>query len=373
MIKLLLKSILLITFCFIVTPIKSQWRYPNADKIEKDVIITYKVEYDNVLSEKQKKSISFKKDIIVYFNNNKLVEITFTGKNDHKKVEIIDYKKEKYYSGSIYKTYKRLIVEKLKPGKEVTKLENVRKENLLNISCDVYTKSNSTKKILTTKKFGIRYSKNYNCDGFLLKYMGRTPLLGTYTVTATKIEYVKVPKNLYRLYEYTITTKEEQELNSKKWRKKYEEKKVERKQIEYKKVGTKTLPFSARSITRKKIKSKDLLGKIIVVNFWYTNSYSFKKAIPQLNKLKKDFTGKNIEFLAFSRDLKYKIEEFLKTNTFNFDIVEDAGWLAEKFDVENYPTYIIINKQGIITYQKSGYIKDIYKSMSYQIDKLLKQ
>ena len=336
-------------------------------------MITYKVEYDNVLSEKQKKSISFKKDIIVYFNTNKLVEITFTGKSDRKKVEIIDYKKEKFYSGNIYTTFKTLIVEDLKPGKIETKLETGVTENLLNISCDAYTKSNTTKKILTTKKFGIRYSKNYNCDGFLLKYMGSTPLLGTYTVTATKIEYVKVPKSLYRLYEYTITTKEEKELNSKKWRKEYEEKKVERKQIEYKKVGTKPRPFSARSITRKKIKSKDLIDKVIVVNFWHTNSSTFKKVIPQLNKLKEEFTGKNVEFIAFSKNYKEQIEEFLKTNPYNFDIVEDAAWMAEKFDVENYPTYIIINKRGIITYQKSGYIKDVFASMSYQINKLLKQ
>ncbi|MGJ8743120.1 peroxiredoxin family protein [Polaribacter sp.] len=369
--KKYLQFFALIAFCFFISPINSQWKYPNADKIVEDVVITYKVEYDEPLTEEQKKSIRFQKGIIVYFNNDMLVEKTFTGKTGYTKMLIIDYNKGVYYSGNSYKTYKNLIVKDLITGNKDTKLESGIKENLLDISCDVYTKSTSTKKILTTKKFGIRYSKNYKCEGLLLKYMGRDISLGSYTVTATRIESLKLPKKLFSLNTYVIKTSEEQKRYNAEKKKEYDERKAQRKQLESEKIDTKAPNFYVRSIKNKKFKSKDLKDKIIVLNFWYTGCPPCKKEIPQLNKLKDEFKDKDVEFIAFALDQEYKIAEFLKSNPFNYDIVEDASWEADEFEIKAYPTNIIIDKDGKISYFKSSYRSDIYESMSYKIHKLL--
>jgi thiol-disulfide isomerase/thioredoxin len=362
----------LIILCFSFSSINSQWRYSNAGKIVDDVVITYKVEYDEPLSDKQKKSSRFQKEIIVYFNNDMLVEKTITGRKDYEKMLIIDYKKGQFYSGYSIKTYNKLIVNDLVEGKKATKLENGKKENLLNIPCDVYTKSTSTKKILTTKKYGIKYSKNYKCEGLLLKYMGRDVTLGSYTVTAIRIESLKLPEKFFSLDKYVINTSEERKLEYDENRKEYAEKKANRKQLESGKKGTKAPDFSARSINNKRFKSKDLRDKIIVINFWFTSCPPCKKEIPQLNKLKEEFKDKDVEFIAFATDLEYKIDDFLKKTPFKYDIVEDARWIAEKFDIKAYPTNIIINKDGTFAYFKSSYKDDIYESMSYQINKLLK-
>jgi peroxiredoxin len=203
--------------------------------------------------------------------------------------------------------------------------------------------------------------------------MGRDLTLGSYTVTASTIEYLKLPKKLYSLDKYVIKTREEYELDTNEKREEYAEKKAERKQQESEMIDTKAPRFSVRSINGKKFKSKDLADKIIVINFWFTNCPPCKKEIPQLNKLKEEFKDKNVVFLAFALDLEYKIDKFLKKNTFKYDIVEDARWITEKFDIKVYPTNIIINKDGAIAYYKSSYRADIYESMSYKINKLLKQ
>ncbi|MDB2385436.1 redoxin domain-containing protein [Polaribacter sp.] len=362
--KLYLKLILLITFCFSITSINSQWRYPEVTKLTDDVVVTYKVEYDEPLSEEQKQSYNYKKEIVVYFNNDFLVEKTFTGKTGYIKKMIINYNQGKFYTGY----NKRLIEHDLKPGKKATTLEKGVKESILDISCDVYTKSTSTKKILSTKKFGIRYSKNYKCEGFLLKYMGRDIKLGSYTVTATKIESSTLPENLYNLDNYSIKTYEEQ----KKYVTEMEEKRTERKISESEKIDTEAPDFSARSMSGKKFKTKDLKDKILVINFWFVNCPPCKKEIPQLNKLKNEFKGKNVEFIAFALDEEYKIAKFIESNPFDYDIIDDATWAKERYEIEVYPTNIIVDKDGLIAYYKSGYKSDIYESMSYKINKLLK-
>ena len=202
--------------------------------------------------------------------------------------------------------------------------------------------------------------------------MGRDLTLGSYTVTATRIESLQLPKKSYSLGKYVIKTNEERKREYDQRRKEYADKKVDRKQLESDKKGTKAPDFSARSINNKRFKSENLRDKIIVINFWFTSCPPCKKEIPQLNKLKEEFKGKDVQFIAFATDLEYKIDEFLKKTPFNYDIVEDARWVAEKFDIKAYPTNIIINKDGTFAYFKSSYKDDIYESMSYQIKKLLK-
>jgi len=354
---------------FVCSSIFSQLRYPTAHKIVNDVIITYEVKYDRILTEKEKQSSRFKKMIVVAFNNDMLLEKTFTSKLGYEKVLFIDYNKQKVYAGYSYNSTKSLIVLDYKNGKKVTNLERGKKEDILNISCDVYFKPNSVKKLLATKKFGIRYSKSFNADGFLLKYMGKDKYLGSYTVTATNIEYAKLPQNVFNLDQYTIKTRAEQKQYDAKRKEKLEKQKF----LESEKSGTKAPNFSVKDIFGKKFKSKDLKGKVIVLNFWFINCAPCKKEIPDLNKLKNDFKGKDVVFLALGLDEAYKIAKFRKTNPFNYNTVADSRWLADKFDVKVYPTNIVINKEGNISFFKSSYRKDIYDIMSYEIDKVLVQ
>jgi thiol-disulfide isomerase/thioredoxin len=224
------------------------------------------------------------------------------------------------------------------------------------------------REIYTTKKLGLRYIKQFNAPGFLLKYTAKDKYLGTYTVTAKKIFYTKLPKTTFSLEDYTIRTTAEQ--------KKYLSDKKERsntvKEENNDRIGELSPRYSVRSITGKKLKSKDLLGKIIALNFWFTGCPPCKKEIPQLNKLKEKFKGKDVEFIAMALDEEYKLDAFLKKTPFNYDIIEDGRWIAEKFDIKLYPTNIIIDQEGKIQFIKTGFKSDITEAMSYNIEKLLK-
>ena len=364
-----MKKIVSLYFLLVCTTLLSQWKYPSAPKIPNDIVITYAVQYDRVLTDKEKASNRFMQSIVVAFNNDYLLEKTFTNTLGSERILYVDYKKNRMYAGINYKGKKSLVYQNLKAGKTVTNLIPGEKINLLNTSCDVYEKPTSSKKILTTKAFGIRYSKKFNCEGFLLQYMGKDKYLGSYTVTATKIDHVKLPENVFSLDGYSIRSKEEQKAYSKALK----ERKASQKISESEKLGLEAPAFSVRSINGKKFKSKNLKGKVIVVNFWFIKCNPCIKEMPELNNLKHEFAGKNVEFLAFALDEEYKIANFLKKHPFDYDIIEESRYIAQKFGVKSYPTNIIIDQDGKIEYYKSAYNSRIYNAMKYKIEKLLKQ
>ncbi|MCL7762982.1 TlpA family protein disulfide reductase [Polaribacter sp. Z014] len=357
-------------FLLVSTNLVSQWKYSNAKNIKDDVVITYDVVYDRVLSEKQKKLSYFKKEIIVIFNKDKLLEKRYSNSKNYDFSTLLDYDKELTYSLARSYTTKTGIINKFKnPVKDVI-LQEEEIENIIGIPCQVYeTKiKGEIRKVYTTKKFGLRYIKQFNAQGFLLKYTANDKYLGPYTVTAKKIYYTKLPAKTYSLEGYTIRTTEEQKqyvIDAKKHSNERKEQALER-------LGELSPKYSVRSIQGNKFKSKDLIGKVVVLNFWFTTCPPCKKELPHLNKLKEKFKGKDVVFIAIALDDEYKIDTFLKRNPFNYDIVEDGRWIAEKFDVKAYPSNIIIDKKGNYQFYKIGYKSNITEAMSYTIEKYLK-
>lgn len=369
--KLLIKSILLITFCFSITSINAQWRYSNAKNLKGDCVITYKVEYENELSEKQKNSSRFKKKIVVIFNKDKLIEKAIRNTNGYETFTLLDYQKEKVYSCYKSLVKKEAIERKFKAPKiKPVKVFN-KSVKMLGFDSKVYTRTlgNDEKEIITTKKFGLRYVKLFDVEGFLLKYSTKDKYLGPYTVTATDIIYTKLPEKTYSLENYIIRTSTE--------RKEYLAKKKSRKvkvdEKNHYKLNKKAPKYAVKSISGKKINSKKLIGKVVVFSFWLTNGEASRKQIQQLNKLKLSYKTKDVEFIAVSPDKEHKLNKFLKLYPFYYDMIEDGKWLASKFDVKIYPTNIIIDKKGKFQYYKTSYSNDMAEAMSYKIDQLLKE
>ncbi|MDN3619997.1 TlpA disulfide reductase family protein [Polaribacter undariae] len=366
-----MKKIVITFFLLLLTTnLVSQWKYPEAENIKNDVVITYDVVYERELSDKLKKHPYYKKEIIVAFNKGKILEKSISNRFDYQMSTLLDYDKEKGYSCVVTSTKNAIVSSFGKPKKEVQLKVGETKE-ILGFPCQVYTTKikGKTVEILTTKKIGLRFVKNFNVQGFLLKYTSINKYLGPFTVTAKNIIYTKLPSDTYSLKGFTIKTLTEQKeyLESRKVRSN------EVKQSAIDKLGELSPKYSVRSIQGNKFKSKDLIGKVVVLNFWFTTCPPCKKELPHLNKLKEKFKGKDVVFIAIALDDEYKIDTFLKRNPFYYDIVEDGRWIAEKFDVKSYPSNIIIDQKGSFQFYKIGYKSDVTASMEYQINKLLKK
>ena len=350
----------------------SQWTYPDAKTIKDDVMIIYEVKYDKELSKKEQQSPMFKKEVIVVFNNNKLFEKSFIDKGEYETFTLLDYEKEMAYKCYKYDQKGTAISSEFKNPIKETVLQEGKLDTILGLPCQVSTIkiNDQEREIYTTNEFGLKYVKKHKIEGFLMKYVAVDGSLGAYTVTAKKIFYTdEVDDAFYSLEGYTIQTKAKNDA----YRKKRKEITRLAKEEAIEKIETSAPTFSARTINGKKLKSKDMEGKVVVLNFWYTLSTSSKKEIPYLNKLREKYKDENVEFIAVAYDVEYKISKFLKQHPFTYDIVEDGQWLADKFEIKSYPSNIIIDQNGVIQFFKIGYKTDIQEMMSYKIEKLLDQ
>lgn len=350
---------------------------PNeANEIDtKDTVIFYDVIYEKELTEEEKASSSFIKDITVTFNKNKLVERVFRNTTRYESYTVFDYSLKKYYKCNVTRSQKRAIVSNFRtPSKDVEKQNNSEK-TILDLPCDEYVTIIAGKpvKMYATKAFGLRFAHHYKMDGFLLDYYAYNKKLGKYRVVAKKIEHLNIPTSYYSLNGFDVMNKEAYKKLRSESRKNYEERKSKYNKIADKLIDKKKPVYSTKTIINKKISSKKMLGKVVVLNFWYTTCPPCKKEIPLLNKLKHKYKNKDVEFIAFALDEEYKLANFLLKNRFDYDMVSDARWLKEKFQIQAYPTNIIIDKKGKIQFYDVGYKSTILDKMSYKIDQLLAQ
>jgi thiol-disulfide isomerase/thioredoxin len=87
---------------------------------------------------------------------------------------------------------------------------------------------------------------------------------------------------------------------------------------------------------------------VVVLNFWSLGCAPCRAEIPELNRLVKDFEGKDVVFIAFAMDGAQQLQASLRELNFSYHLVPDSSAIAVKFDVSAYPKHIVIDKQGRI-------------------------
>ena len=110
----------------------SQWKHENSEEIPDAVIITYDVIYERELTEKEKASSSFLKEVTITFNKDKLIEHRFYNSSSSTyHYKLFDYNTEKYYSCHNYKGEKTATEYSFKPPLSKATLQpNTTKKNI---------------------------------------------------------------------------------------------------------------------------------------------------------------------------------------------------------------------------------------------------
>ena len=114
--------------------------------------------------------------------------------------------------------------------------------------------------------------------------------------------------------------------------------------------------FSEKDMKGVRIDSKELKGKIVVLNFWFINCPPCRHERPYLNQLVKEYVAdSNIMFVAIALDDKQQLETFLKDNPFSYRVIPGGGIIAKDNDVAQYPTHVILDKEGKIVFNTVSY------------------
>ncbi len=102
---------------------------------------------------------------------------------------------------------------------------------------------------------------------------------------------------------------------------------------------------------------KDLKGKIIVLDFWFTHCAPCVASIPELNHLAKQFP--EVVFLSVTFDKPDEIDRFLNKMVMYYPVGSDPEQKTIKaYGVSVFPETFLIDKNGVIQWQGSPFHLD---------------
>ena len=105
--------------------------------------------------------------------------------------------------------------------------------------------------------------------------------------------------------------------------------------------------LSLKTVSGEKIETKDLKGKVIVINLWFTTCYPCILELPALNRLVEEYKDKEVVFLGISTDTKAMLDsDFFPKYKLDFKIIADGKDVVKKLGHTGFPTFYIIDTKG---------------------------
>ncbi|HXD08114.1 MAG TPA: TlpA disulfide reductase family protein [Burkholderiaceae bacterium] len=121
--------------------------------------------------------------------------------------------------------------------------------------------------------------------------------------------------------------------------------------------------------------SEDLLGKVVLVNFWATSCVTCMKEMPALVQTHEKFKDRGYETLsvAMSYDPPAYVVNYAQSRKLPFRVaIDNTGAIAKSFgDVQLTPTSVLIDRKGTIVKRIVG--EPDFAELHQQVEKLLAQ
>lgn len=123
--------------------------------------------------------------------------------------------------------------------------------------------------------------------------------------------------------------------------------------------------------TKEVVNFSNLKGKVVLLEFWFRYCGPCVQAIPSLNKLYNNYKQKGLIFYSIEFREEASREDYLKYAdkvNMEYPLLYNGKEIAESQGVTGAPTFIIMDKQGRIIYNKPGFN---YSELKIILDKNL--
>ena len=131
--------------------------------------------------------------------------------------------------------------------------------------------------------------------------------------------------------------------------------------------GQKVPDFSFTTTDGEEYSMKKLEGKVVLLNFFATWCPTCMKEMPVLQEKVWGEYKNNSDFFMVSIGREHSMDEMKEFKTkkgYNFNLAPDTGRIIySKFAEKYIPRNLVIDKQGNIAYENTGYTKEEFSSM----------
>ncbi|POY36807.1 hypothetical protein C3K47_10450 [Solitalea longa] len=110
--------------------------------------------------------------------------------------------------------------------------------------------------------------------------------------------------------------------------------------------------FTVTTLDGKEVTLSSLKGKVVVLNYWFTQCRACVEEMPQLNAMVSKYKGnKDVVFLALDvvpQTTVEDIQKFQKRVTFDYQIALGGKDAAAAYEAKTFPANYLIDKDGVI-------------------------
>jgi thiol-disulfide isomerase/thioredoxin len=133
--------------------------------------------------------------------------------------------------------------------------------------------------------------------------------------------------------------------------------------------------FSFTTLEKETVSNASLRGKVVLLDFWGTWCPPCRESVPTLRNLNKKYTGKAFQLVGVSSDEDEDVwRTFIDAQHMNWsEYIDLSGDVQAAFKIQSFPTYIVLDKDGVVRYRQSGFGDSIEGDLEDAINKALKR
>ena len=124
-----------------------------------------------------------------------------------------------------------------------------------------------------------------------------------------------------------------------------------------------------------RINNATLRGKVVLLDFWGTWCPPCRESVPTIKNVKKKFASKGFELVGISSDDDEDVwRTFVEAKQMDWhEYIDLSGDVLQAFNIDSFPTYIVVDKDGVIRYRQSGFGDATEGELEDAIGKALKR
>jgi peroxiredoxin len=138
--------------------------------------------------------------------------------------------------------------------------------------------------------------------------------------------------------------------------------------------GTTAPNWTLEAANGKKMSLAQMKGKVVLLDFFFIGCWGCMESLKPLNKIYEKYKNQNIIIVSLTeRDSKRSLLEFEKNYHINYPGYVNAAGVVKSYQVQAFPTFYFIDKEGKIASAFVGYDDDFEGKVSSTVDGLLKR